>query len=204
MIVYITRHGQVDGAGEYPVGHARISSLGRRQAERLGERLNSLGFRGPVFVSPYHRCLETAEIICRVTQTTFIPEPHLGEIAGAWIREFMGYRTEEIRAAFCRCAPDVSMPWPWWPGDVESTDDVEARIAPFLERLRVRSEAAILLVGHGASAGAAARLLSGGVSVGHYNATLTAIELPSRRILLANDTEHLGAGEVTSNRQVVA
>lgn len=203
MIVYITRHGQVDGAGDHPVGYKPISPLGRRQAERLGERLRSLGFRGPVFVSPYHRCLETADIICRVTQTTFIPEPHLGEIAGTWIHEFAGYRAEEIAANFPRCASGVSMPWPWWPREMERLEDVVARLAPFVKRLRLRSDDAVLLVGHGASAGAAAYLL-GGVAIDHYNATLTAIELPSGRVLLANDTEHLGPGEVTSNRRVVA
>ncbi len=203
MIVYITRHGQIAGRGDFPLGYDRISPLGHRQAEKLGERLLHMGFRGKVLTSPFHRCLETAEIICSVTRTHFVPEPRMGEIARDWIRDFKGYRPEEIEAHFSRCVAGAEFPWPWWPQHEESVDDVAVRVAPLIEELMQQEGDDILLVGHGATTGAALRLL-GGVKAGHYNVALSAVEVPSRRVLWQNDTQHLGKGEVTQNQDVVA
>lgn len=203
MIVYVTRHGQIEFAGDHPVEPLRISSLGKEQARKLGERLRTLEFKGPVFVSPHHRCLETAEIVCQITGTQFYPEPRFGEISGDWITGFTGYRVEEIKERFRRCSPDAAMEWPWWPQGAESDEDVSRRVAPLIRELTGRSDDHVLLVGHGASTAAGVHHLSG-VRHGHYNAALSAVELPSRTVLLSNDTEHLGPGEVTQNRQVVA
>lgn len=203
MIIYITRHGQIAGQGDYPTGHARISPLGRRQAAKAGERLSQLGFRGTVLVSPYHRCLETAEIICEITRTSFVPEPRIGEIAREWISDFVGYRPNEIEEAFTHCTRGAKFPWPWWPEGEESSADVAERVGDLTRELVNREQDDLLLVGHGATTGAAFRLLAGEPS-GHYNAALSAVKLPAGKILLKNDTEHLGKGEVTQNRDVVA
>jgi len=79
MIVYITRHGQVDPTVESEKEHFPLTPLGRVQAAKLGQRLRELGFNGLIYTSPFHRCLETTEIICRILNARFYPEKLLRE-----------------------------------------------------------------------------------------------------------------------------
>lgn len=207
MIVYITRHGQVGVASEFPKGHVRLSDLGKTQAHLLGRRLREIGFSGRVFVSPYYRCLQTAEIICaNLGDVMFFPEPAVSEIVmhEQWIEGFKGLTVEEINGEFDRCHPQATVTWPWWPTEVETAEDVLSRVTPFIKSLLTTEEEDVLIVGHGATTNAVYRFLTDGSSGGHYNATLSAVRVkPDRKILLTNDTAHLGEGEVTSNAKLV-
>ena len=152
MIAYITRHVQIDPRQEVHVGNRPISELGRRQAGRLAERLAEAGFRGRVFVSPYLRCLETADIICRRLGLAFRPEPAMREMNGPWIKEFAGLRDEEIKRMFATCAGDAGLEYPWWTPEPETHSDVLKRVGAFLDSLLPGATTDILLVGHGATA----------------------------------------------------
>jgi len=216
VVVYITRHAQpasgdaFDGDSQ----HRPLSDLGRRQARALGERLDTLGFSGTVCASPFVRCLETADLICGETETTFRPAAALAERGGGWSDGFEGLDHDGIRSRYDRCADGGDLPYPWWPETTEDGDDLRERVGAFLDRTLPDADGDILLVGHGATTGAAVAHLCGrgveseltgsaGFSL-HYNATLTAIETgDSARIRQGNDTIHLDPGEITSNSQVV-
>jgi broad specificity phosphatase PhoE len=204
LIVYITRHGQIDEVTPCSPQGYRLSALGRRQAEKLGARLQELQFSGKVFVSPFPRCLETAQIVCDIVGLRFQPEAHLCEIARGWMEGFKGLTAAEICSQYNACVPEAQLPWPWWPEEEETDDDVLTRVKPFLTRLVADERHDVLLIGHGASAGAAFRGLSG--EWGDFcNAALAAIRIrPTRSVLWYPDTSHLGPGEVTQNARVIA
>lgn len=207
MIVYITRHGQIDPRGDSPIGYQPLSALGRRQAERLGQWLARSGFRGTILASPYLRCLETADIICRQLELKFYAEPAIREIAGPWIEKFRGLDHDEIRKSFATCATDMVIPYPWWTGDLETHDDVLRRVGVFLDSYLPNAATDILLVGHGATAEAAFEHITGRNDFpdGYYNCALSAVQLrPNRSVLYANLVEHLTRGEVTSNERIIA
>jgi len=95
-----------------------LSELGRRQAERLGQWLSQAGFRGTILTSPYLRCLETTDIICRQLGQKFYAEPAMREIAGPWITEFRGLSHLEIKESFATYAGDADLSYPWWTVEV--------------------------------------------------------------------------------------
>lgn len=216
MIVYITRHAQPASGDEFDGDsqHRPLSDLGRRQARALGERLDALGFSGTVYASPFVRCLETADLICRETETTFRPAAALAERGGGWIDGFEGLDHDEIRSRYDRGTDGGNLPYPWWPETTEDGENLRERVGTFLGRALPDADGDVLLVGHGATTGAAVYHLCGrgveseltgsaGFSL-HYNATLTAIDPGDpARVRHENDTSHLDPGEVTSNSSVV-
>ena len=165
MIVYITRHGQplqlpADVADpEFPRHDPPLTPLGEAQATALGRRLRALGFRGRIYTSPYRRTVLTAERIAAELDTVHYPEVAIREIVkrAENMVGFRGLTLDALRAEFGRVAPDATLPHPWWTPHAEDDAAVLARVAPFLERLLERREGDVLLVGHGASVGAATR-----------------------------------------------
>ncbi|HHW09313.1 MAG TPA: histidine phosphatase family protein [Firmicutes bacterium] len=208
MIVYITRHGQIDPTVEGEREHYPLTPLGRIQATKLGHRLRELGFNGLIYTSPFHRCLETTEIICRILNAKFYPEKLLREVGFAWYAHYRGLTVAEIAAKYPSCSADARLPWPWWPLTTETDEQVIKRVLPLAERLRQETRD-VLLVGHGGTTDAMFYHLAGRhVLRGHSNASLSAIrlrpEVPKVEVLLEADTAHLGKGEVTHNMNVVA
>lgn len=86
-LIYLVRHGEsVWNAEERLCGRTDIelSEAGRRQAERLGERLRGLP-PAAIYASPLGRTAETASIIGLGTGLTPILDPRLIELNyGAW------------------------------------------------------------------------------------------------------------------------
>ena len=150
-----------------------------------------------------------------MTESSFRPEPSIAEAAGEWITEFEGLKLQEIRDQYPRCVDATNAPaWPWWPESEEPQDDVQKRVDEYLEDLLANTDEDVLLVGHGATTGAAVSSLCGQNveskptgSVGyalHYNAALTAIDMiEDPTIIIENCTAHLEVGDVASNIKTI-
>lgn len=231
MMIYITRHGQpfqkspekdaATGADpDYPPGDPPLSELGRLQARKLGQRLAEQRFAGLILASPYRRTAETADVIAEVLNLRFRPAPAIREYTGPNIVNFRGLDLTGLKALFPRLAPDSELAHPWWSTEPELPDDqghrpaVEARVGELLEPLMASRNPDVLLIGHGASAGAAVRYLYQRRSHGEFpragrtwNCVLTAFSLDETSLvpLYHGDTSHLdlAAGEVTSNSQCI-
>lgn len=219
MIVYITRHGQpllrsADEADpEFPRHDPPLTPLGEAQARALGRRLREMGFSGRIYTSPYRRTAQTSERIAEELGAWHYPEAAIREIVK---REeqmvgFVGLTLEELRAEFPRIAPDASLPHPWWTPHAEDAAAVLARVAPFLEALLANGQEDVLLVGHGASVGAATRFLLQRCPEGpeelplSWNCALTAFRVGATcEVLYLRDTSHLPDEQVTSNARTKA
>jgi len=222
MIVYITRHGQpsfpppeIEEDPEFPSGDRPLSALGREQARLLGRRLAASGFRGLIFSSPYRRTAMTADLIAEALGSTFVPAAPIREIVTAPnnIRDFRGLTIEALRLEFQQVAPDATLHYPWWTADAEENQDVRARVGPFIDWLVANTRRDVLLVGHGASAGAATRHLLARCTTTPeeipltWNCALTAFRCDgvaddgagACELLLLQDTRHLPDEQVTSN-----
>lgn len=164
MKIYITRHGQVDLNAEYfngdvtlPKGEVAISELGKQQATLLGKRMKELGFRGKILSSPLLRTMETAELVARETGSVIIPTPWFHEIF--WnpeeIKIYRGYNVKELKSFFPHVDENAVMEEVWWATQVETNEMVYERVAKGIEKYLKEGDEDILLVGHGASSGAA-------------------------------------------------
>lgn len=192
MIVYIIRHGEIDNPRQYPLEHMPLSSLGRRQVDSAGARLVALGFRGKVFSSPFHRCLETANRICTLTGGPFVPAAGLSEMAFPWITRYTGLRLDEISTLYPHCHPEAELVWPWWPAAEETSADVEKRVSAFVDAVVLPLNEDVLLVGHGATTDAVFTHLTGDNRVDHEKASISAIRIkPTVDIQLRADQAHL-------------
>ncbi len=220
VTVFITRHAQPVPTDAYDGDRPKdkpLSDLGRQQAAALGRRLREEeGFSGDIFASPFRRCLATAEHLCRAGGFTFVPAPALGELSGGWLAGDDGVTMSVLRDRYDHLTGDANaLDSPDWPGTDEGPASVEARVEAFLDAQLHGRSADLLLVGHGATSGAAVNVLAGtGVeseltgSAGynlHYNAALTAIEVTGEPALrFGNDTTHLAAEQRTSNATIVS
>jgi probable phosphoglycerate mutase len=128
-----TRAGLLSGHEPTP-----LDDRGRAQAERIGTRLQDRRFE-QVLVSPVARARETATLARLAGPTEVddaLAEWRYGELAGR--------RSADVRAA----DPD----WRLWdhgaPGG-ERPAEVEARLRPVLDRLRVPAGGDVVVVSHG-------------------------------------------------------
>ncbi len=203
---------------DYPPGDPHLSELGRKQAQCLGERLKSVGFAGRIYASPYRRTMETAHVIADVLDTVIWPEPAIREYTGPNIFNFQGATLDVLRSQFPRIAPEAELPYPWWTLAQETVDEhrqrpgVDARVRAFLEPLATAAGEDLLMVGHGASCGAAIQYCRRLVvaepvwpPVLGWNCALTALRLqPPVTFTLVGDTAHLEPDQVTSNSRTAA
>ena len=218
MILRITRHGQpaIDdmpkGANyELPDNDYVLTPLGREQAERLGNRLKKENFKGLIISSPYARTMETATIAAAVCGVTVIPEPRFQERLFYDDAVCPGMTLEEIRSNYSNIAPDATLEYPWIVlKGPEPAEDVQKRVFDFLEELIAAPPAReVLLVGHGASVGAATHYLKEKACVTGYcgvsfNAALCTFEIAgdgSVKLLEPWNTDHIPVEKVTSNKR---
>ncbi len=225
MIIHISRHGQVLPAGnqswshaDYPSGDGPLSELGQRQAQLLGKRLRDLGFTGQIFSSPYRRTMQTACGAADQIGVAVRPAAPLREIVKRveQMERFTGLTADGLRDLHPRIDPAPDFDDMWWTPHAESDDDVETRVAPFVDSLLREdspdTEVHVLLVGHGASTGGVIRHLlrrSAPELIGPpdpgWNCALSSfrcqgVEGPSQLLHLM-DTDHLPAEAITSNAQ---
>jgi probable phosphoglycerate mutase len=198
--IYLIRHGEttLSRGGQY-IGSSDVplSDHGRRQAQRLADRLRSTQFDAG-YCSPMDRCRETARIVAAAHQLTLTAVADLREIDyGAWER----LTREEMRAS----TPDLYAAWLRDPAAVrapggESGEDVLRRARPALHALAARHPGQrVLVVAHRT----VNRLLLCdilGYPLARYRQAvgqdLTALNIfeyanGSFAVTLVNDTEHL-------------
>lgn len=213
MVIHIARHGQpaISSHTEAPRGDPPLTSLGREQARRLGERLRDEGFHGPIIASPYLRTAETADAVAEVLDQEFRVDARMREFTNVEkIDAFEGMRGEELEVRFQRLRKPVDLAYPWWSlgrTHRESAEELIERVRPMIEELFLSEATQALLVGHGASTGACMRCL---ISPGeieslrkghaHWNCSLTSIRVrPEIQPIQLFDFEHLPQDMVTSN-----
>jgi probable phosphoglycerate mutase len=186
--------GRIQGQQDAP-----LSERGRRQAERLGERLRSYPFDA-CYASDLSRAADTARAIMRhhpdvpFKLTTLLREIKFGIFEGRIMPEIEEMYPEEYaqwmedRRAFV-------------PPGAESGDELSARAGRALDWLQERGhEGTVLVVAHGAILNAfLGRFLHlGGESRHRFHFDNTALAVVEEtpfgpRLLLANDTSHLGS-----------
>jgi broad specificity phosphatase PhoE len=203
-LVTLARHGETaDNARRIfqgQRGHG-LSSLGRAQAVRMGERLR----RSPpaaIVSSDLERAIETARIVSEICSVPFETEPGLREIdVGAWT----GKSYDEV-------ARDFPADWAAWRGSA-GAPSIDVRLGggetyrELAERMHrtihaltstERGEGPLLVVSHGGAIKSwAAKIL--GVSDIHVlggvaNTSLTVVEVGDRggyRVQVWNDAAHL-------------
>jgi phosphoserine phosphatase len=185
--------GRIQGQQDAP-----LSARGREQAARIGERLRSYTFDA-CYASDLARAADTARAIMRhhpavpFELTTLLREIKFGIFEGRIMPEIAEMYPEEYaqwmedRRAFV-------------PPGAESGDDLSARAGRALRWLRERGHSGtVLVVAHGAILnaflGQFLRLDSESRYRFHFDNTALAVvedEPFGPRLLLANDTSHLG------------
>ena len=217
MRILITRHGQ-PAIGDLPPGvdhqfppaDPSLTALGRAQAAWLGARLAATGFAGRIFSSPYRRTLETADVVADMLHAWVTPEPAIQEyVPGEGKPTFEGLTLEVMHRAYPRVKSGGSLPFPWFVTGPEGSEEVIARVRPFIETLLDSGDDEALLVGHGASVYGVIRLLipDDGEKeefdvVRNWNCSLTVLDvesLTSTRRILDFDVSHIPPDSVTSN-----
>lgn len=221
--LFATRHAQPrvrtpDRDPDYPAGNPYLSELGREQARCLGLRLREEGDIECIYASPYHRTMETADIVAEIIGAEIIPEPRFREMTGENIARFEGHTIAQLRTLFRHVARDAELAFPWWTLAPEALDEhgrrplILERVTHLIDALRERHERDVLLVGHGASLGAAYHYLldrstppdDAPTFYGWNCALLAATLQPAIQITLWGDTRHLPEKWVTSNGQSAA
>ena len=154
--LYLVRHGQVAANREYRyIGRRddRLTELGRRQAEGLGQVLSTVGAQR-LLSSPRRRALETAEPVGRLSGLEAEVDERLREQAyGEW----EGLTRDEVRALGSdhgelleRFHQDSEVKAPGG----ESVADVQARVESLVEELYQRARGgaprsgSVVLVSH--------------------------------------------------------
>lgn len=201
MRLLLVRHGESTYNAEGRIQgqqDAPLSERGRRQAERLGERLRPYTFDA-CYASDLSRAADTARAIVRHHPTVpFESTPLLREIK---FGIFEGRIVPEIEETF----PEEYAEWMedrqhFVPRGAESADDLYDRAGRALHWLRERAhDGTILVVAHGAILNSLLGQFLGFGPEARYrfhldNTALTIVEdVPwGPRLLLANDTSHLG------------
>jgi ribonuclease H / adenosylcobalamin/alpha-ribazole phosphatase len=148
-IVYFVRHGQSEDnvAPVFQSPNSPLNEKGRRQAERIAERVSKLHFEA-LIASPFERAKQTAEAISRVT----------GRNA-----EYSDLFVERVKPTYINGKPftdgTANKLWREWqkslytPGarteDGENFDDLLTRADEALAFLNDRAERSLVVVTHG-------------------------------------------------------
>ena len=170
-----------------------------------------MDFRGRVYGSPYRRTLETACEVADVVDAEVEPAAPLREIVMTTrqVRDFVGLDAGQLGRLHARVRVAADFPDPWWTTAAESDDDVEARVAPFIDALVAAADGDVLLLGHGASTGGAIHHLlrqcapdQVGEPTPGWNCALTTFACDGAvQLVRRMDTAHLPEDHVTSNAQ---
>lgn len=192
--LWLIRHGETGWNAERRIQgqqHNPLSDLGRRQARRLGTRLEGEAFDA-VHCSDLRRAVETAELV--FPGRTFVFDPRLREIARGVLEGQLGAElVGEQRDAYAAMQRDLLNIRP--PGG-ENYRDLAARAVPWLASLPASGRVAA--VTHGGVIFALLHHIvgvSGGANwrFSASNTGVTRLRLGSGqvRLLSINDTAHL-------------
>jgi broad specificity phosphatase PhoE len=144
----LVRHGESSGNRDRIFATAPhnlpLTELGYRQAQRAAVRIGQLFHPALVVSSAYLRASETARIIAGALGVPLKVEPDLHE------REVGAHRGRSYDSLLEAPDYDAQRPWAWKPQAGESHEDVQARVAPVLDRLaRDHGRQDVVVVSHG-------------------------------------------------------
>lgn len=212
MKIYITRHGQVGINAEYingnaalPRGEMNLSALGKEQATMLGKFLTKRNFHGKILASPLWRAMETAEAIAAETGSVILPTPWIHEIFmdEELLNAYRGSTIEQLKAWYPHVPKDAEIDYPWWPEKVESSADVMARVSAGIDALLAKygdTDEEVLIVGHGASSGAADEYLDLNPDSMLWNCCLSMYDSKNPRSNYGKNVSFLPGQMVTNNK----
>jgi len=200
----LVRHGQSTWNSEHRIQgqlDPPLSDEGRRQAERLGQRIAGRRFAG-FYSSDLKRAVETAQAIEAATGLQAEPMAGLREI---FLGEWEGLRTDDLAVRFPEAgrAGPTSPTGTWCP--VARAQRFSRRASPrrsmrFLGR---HSHGDVVVVTHGGVIQIALHRVIGRPSRGLFpfkiqNASISVIERRDGRMVIGgvNDTEHLDPARV--------
>jgi len=195
----LIRHGQSTWNSEHRIQgqlDPPLSDEGRRQAERVGQRIAGRHFAG-FYSSDLKRAFETAQAIEAATGLQAEPMAGLREI---FLGEWEGLRTDDLAQRF----PEAWASWtdePDWdlvPGG-EGAALFETRVAAALDEILSRhAQGDVVVVTHGGVIQIALHRVIGRPSRGLFpfkiqNASISVIERRDGRMVIGgvNDTSHL-------------
>jgi broad specificity phosphatase PhoE len=195
----LVRHGQSTWNSEHRIQgqlDPPLSDDGRRQAERVGQRIAGRRFAG-FYSSDLKRAFETAQAIEAATGLQAEPMAGLREI---FLGEWEGLRTDDLAQRF----PEAWASWtdePDWdlvPGG-EGAALFETRVAAALDEILSRhAQGDVVVVTHGGVIQIALHRVIGRPSRGLFpfkiqNASISVIERRDGRMVIGgvNDTSHL-------------
>ena len=199
------RHGQSTWNREHRIQgqlDPPLSDEGRRQAERVGQRLAGRRLAG-FYSSDLKRAFQTSQVIQAVIGQS--PEPMAG-LREIYLGEWEGLHTGELAERF----PQAWSSWseePNWdlvPGG-EGAALFESRVAAALDAILERHHhGEVLVVTHGGVIQSALHRVIGRASRGLFpfkiqNASISVIEKRAHRLIIGgvNDTSHLEPALVT-------
>lgn len=148
-IVYFVRHGQSEGnvSPVFQSIDSPLNELGRKQAERIAERISKLSFDA-LIASPLTRTTQTAEAITRATgkmpeySELFVERVKPSRLVGK------AYGDEEAEKLCSKWEKSLYTP-EMRVEDSENYDDLVARADKALEFLKNRPEQTLVVVTHG-------------------------------------------------------
>ncbi|HEX3398602.1 MAG TPA: histidine phosphatase family protein [Steroidobacteraceae bacterium] len=144
----LVRHGESSGNRERIYATSPhdlpLTELGYAQALHAAQRIAELFHPKLVVTSAYHRASETARIIAGALGLPLQVEPDLHE------REIGAHRGRPYDSFLTEPDYDPQRPWAWKPSGGESYEDVQARVAPVLDRLAAAHAGDdVIVVSHG-------------------------------------------------------
>ena len=165
---YFARHGQRgDPKYQRKFKHCYEDALmpnGEKQAELLGQYMNSLGFKGTIYVSPYYRTLQTAT--CAASKLPdalpMVLEPRVQELCGVKdnsgiVRKNKNCITrKEIKENFPRVQIPRGMKFPWRLEN-ERQFQTDQRISDLIDDIMKNEDGDVFIVAHGGVMGSVVR-----------------------------------------------
>src|SRR3984885_9786093 len=144
----LVRHGESLGNRDriYAVSphELPLTELGYRQAQHAAQRIAELVHPRLVVTSAYKRAGETGRVLAGALGPPLHFEPDLHE------REFGADRGRSYDSFLTEPDYDPQRPWAWKPQGGESYEEVQARVAPILDRLAAAHTARdVVIVSHG-------------------------------------------------------
>lgn len=199
--IYVARHGQRTSGGD-----PSLTRLGVEQAKLLARRIQEIGFKGKIYVSPYLRTVETASEIAKLFGIKMILTPEIQERTHKeGIPDIKGRSLAELDKLFpSLISKDSKLSDNWVYAD-NFGEKLDARVAETIEEALEGDYGDFILVGHKATVKAALKYLckkaNCQVDTEIWNCELAYfIALPDGSIkFVSSGVDFIPPGKVTNN-----
>lgn len=199
--IYVARHGQRTSGGD-----PSLTRLGVEQAKLLAQRIQEIGFKGKIYVSPYLRTVETASEISKLLGIKMILTPEIQERTHKeGIPDIKGRSLAELDKLFpSLISKDSKLSDNWVYAD-NFGEKLDERVAETIEEALEGDCCDFILVGHKATVKAALKYLckkaNCQVDTEIWNCELAYfIALPDGSIkFVSSGVDFIPPGKVTNN-----